>query len=475
MITVDKPTRIVLFSGGLDSLAGALSILHQTASDVCLVSHRSGQPETSKTQRGLAEALKTKFPDRVRHYSFESGLKTEHSKDENQRSRAFLFCSIAFALSHAYQQNELYIFENGVTSINLPRREDMINARSSRTTHPKTIKLLEQLFSLVNEKDFKIQTPYLLKTKKDVLSELFQQKETNLITSSVSCSKAFQHFESATHCGICYQCVDRRFAIYSADVADYDNRGSYSTDFITDSLKEPEARIVLIDYLRQAIHFALLSLDSFANEYTRELVDIVDFVEGATESEKIESLWKLCKRHGGNVLAAIKLMRAKHDDPSQPPQEDSLFKLVDEREYLKSDLDRLTNNLKLLFVRSIPIMFRKNLPVDENDFNDKVDGLLNAEKDQFVREYPGIPFSLTKAVPDHSLPDYRLLIESKFPRQNSRLSQITDEMAADLVKYPKSSKILFLVFDPHRTIHNDEKFSSDFEANDTRCTVAVVR
>ena len=474
-ITADKPTRLVLFSGGLDSLTGALSVLHQTTCNVCLVSHRSGQPETSKTQRGLAEALKLKFPDRVRHYSFDSGLKGERSEEESQRTRAFLFCSIAFALSHAYQQNELSIFENGVTSINLPRREDMINARSSRTTHPKTIKLLEQLFSLINEEEFTIRTPYLSYSKKDVLAELLQQTETNLITSSVSCSKAFKHFESTTHCGICYQCVDRRFAIYSAGVIDDDNRGSYSTDFITDSLKEPEAKIVLIDYLRQATRFASISLDSFANEYARELVDIVDSIEGANEDEKIDSLWKLCKRHGENVLAGIKLMRSKHDDPAKPPQKDSLLKFVDEREYLKSDLDRLTNSLKLMFVRSIPIMFRKNLPVDENDFNDKVDGIVNAEKDQFVREYPGIPFALTKAIPDHSLTDYRLLIESKYPRERTRLSQITDEMAADLVKYPRSSKILFLVFDPYRTIHNNVKFSSDFEANDTRCTVLVVR
>jgi 7-cyano-7-deazaguanine synthase in queuosine biosynthesis len=474
-ITVDKPTRVVLFSGGLDSLAGALSILHETTCDVCLVSHHSGQPETGKTQKGLVDALKLKFPGRVRHYSFDSGLKGERATEESQRTRAFLFCSIAFALCHAYDQNEIYMFENGVTSINLPRREDMINARSSRTTHPKTLRLLKELFSLVNERDFEIRSPYLFFTKKDVLTDLQKLNHIDLLASSVSCSKTFQHFENTTHCGMCYQCVDRRFAVYSAAVVDFDNRGLYSRDFITDSVKEPEARIVLVDYVRQAIDFAGLSLDSFADKYARELVDIVDFIDGTDEDAKLESLWNLCRRHGENVLAAIRLMRSRHDDPAKPPLKDSLLKLVDEREYLKSDIQRLIDGLKHMFMRSIPIMFRKNLPLNENDFNDKVDGLLNAEKFQFVREYPSVPFALTKAVPDHSLPGYRLLIESKYLRQKSRLSGITDEMAADLVKYPSSSRVLFLVYDPHRVIGDDERFCADFEMRDTRCAVAVIR
>jgi 7-cyano-7-deazaguanine synthase in queuosine biosynthesis len=474
-ITVDKPTRIVLFSGGLDSLSGALSILKETCDNVCLVSHRSGQPETSKTQKSLADALKARFPDRVRHYSFESGLKGRRSVEETQRSRAFLFSSIAFALSHAFQQKEIYIYENGVTSMNVPRREDMINARSSRTTHPKTIGLLESLFSLINEERFEIHSPFFFKTKSDILTNLKTVGGADLLTSSVSCSKTFQHFESSTHCGLCYQCTDRRFAIYSAGLVNLDNRGLYHEDFITDSIKTVEGKIGIIDYVRQASQFCKLSLDAFADKYARELIDIVDYVKGGNDSEKIETLWNLCKRHGQQVFDAIKTMRSIHDNPNEHVQKDSLLKLVDEREYLKPDLERLTSSIITMIKRSVPIMFRNNPPANENDFNDKLDGILNAEKDQFIREFPGIPFALTKSIPDHSDYDQQLLIESKYPKEKSRLSKITDEMAADLVKYPKTSNILFVVYDPHRTIHNDQKFSSDFENKDTRCKVTVVR
>ena len=395
--------------------------------------------------------------------------------EETQRSRAFLFCSIAFALSHAFQQKEIYIYENGVTSMNFPRREDMINARSSRTTHPKTIRLLESLFSHIDEAGLKIYSPFFFKTKSDILTDLTKVGGADLITSSVSCSKTFQHFETSTHCGLCYQCTDRRFAIYSAGLTNLDNRGLYHEDFITDGIKTVEGKVGIIDYVRQASQFCKLSLDAFADKYARELIDIVDYIEGANDSEKIESVWNLCRRHGEQVFGAIKAMRSIHDNPNEHLQKDSLLKLVDEREYLKPDLARLTSSLVALLSRSIPIMFRKNLPNDENDFNDKLDGILNAEKDQFIREYPGIPFALTKSIPDHSHASQELLIEAKYPRQKTRLSKITDEMAADLVKYPKSCNILFIVYDPYRTIHNDQKFSSEFENKDPRCNVAVLR
>ena len=40
-----------------------------------------------------------------------------------------------------------FIFENGITSLNFARRQDLLNGRTTRTTHPKTIHLLQRLFS----------------------------------------------------------------------------------------------------------------------------------------------------------------------------------------------------------------------------------------------------------------------------------------------------------------------------------------
>ena len=48
-------------------------------------------------------------------------------------------------------------------------------------------------------------------------------------------------------------------------------------------------------------------------------------------------------------------------------------------------------------------------------------------------------------------------------------------MAADLIKYPKSSFLLFLVYDPDRGIADDRAFSSDFEKARPRTMVILLR
>ena len=183
---------VALFSGGIDSLAGVLNHLETTNEQVCLVSHQS-QPGTVRTQRQLFEALKNHYPGRVSHYKFECHLKGIRAVEETQRSRAFLYTSIAFAIAQAYGQEGFSVYENGITGINFPRRADLAEARASRTTHPRTIYHLKQLFSLLGECEMQIHLPFLWKTKTDTLALLRAGQHPELIPSSVSCSKTFQN------------------------------------------------------------------------------------------------------------------------------------------------------------------------------------------------------------------------------------------------------------------------------------------
>ena len=137
---------VILFSGGLDSLSGTLEILDNTTNQVCLVSHQP-QPGTAKTQYALVNVLKRAYPNRVFHYKFQSNLKGMRAVEETQRTRAFLYSSIAYAIGQAFGQNSFTIFENGITGMNFPRRADLFGARASRTTHPQTVHHLVELFS----------------------------------------------------------------------------------------------------------------------------------------------------------------------------------------------------------------------------------------------------------------------------------------------------------------------------------------
>ena len=175
-----KDVSVILFSGGLDSLAGALERLVNTDEQVCLVSHQSFQPSIIRTQESLANALKSRFPDRVHHYRFKCSLKDIRAPEETQRSRSFLYTSVAFALAYAYKQNRFYVYENGVTSINFSRREDLANARASRTTHPQTIGLLQNFFSLFVDKPISIEVPFLWKTKTEVFESINTSRTSQL-------------------------------------------------------------------------------------------------------------------------------------------------------------------------------------------------------------------------------------------------------------------------------------------------------
>ncbi len=467
------PTRpkVVLFSGGIDSLAGVVELLETTDSHLCLVSHQS-QSGSIRTQNSLVAALTRSYPGRLSHYRFRCTLHGARATEETQRTRSFLYLSIAFAIARAFKLQKCFVFENGITALNIPKRQELINARASRTVHPKTIRLLEDLFTTVAGRRFVIETPFFLKTKTDVLAVLKEYKQTDLISSAVSCSKTFQNLEAASHCGGCSQCIDRRFAAYAAGLGDLDSgSGLYAFDFNREQIVDPEARTTLIDFIRQAREFSRWSIDHFHDQLLSDLAQICD---GSTDTVSVEQVWKLCRSHGANVGKAIRLMREEHDDPFTKPTSGSFIELVSDREYLKEPVERLVRTICARLARSIPTAFQRHRPNSENEVNDQVQAILNDDAIKYEREFPVVRFALARAIPDHSVSGHDLFIETKYPRGSTTPSKISEGMAADLTKYPPGCHILFLVYDPERRITDDVIFSKGFEARG-RCTVSIIR
>lgn len=212
------------------------------------------------------------------------------------------------------------------------------------------------------------------------------------------------------------------------------------------------------------------------------LVDVADYVGAKTDPEAVDRVWELCHRHGTQVLSAIRRMQTLYDDLSCNPQPKSLLHMVAGREYLKPPVERLVNDIIARLSQSLPLAFQSNLPTGENDFNDKLSALLASDKQELEREHPAIAFALAKTVPDHSLSQYDLLIESKYIRKSTTPSRATDGMAADFFKYPQGSHVLYVVYDPERSITDDPVFCQAFENRDGKqlkrnghCRVCVIR
>lgn len=464
---------VTLFSGGLDSLCGALDLLASGDSKVVLVSHQS-RPGTTRTQRALAQALQLKHQGRAHHYSFECTLRDTRAREETQRTRSFLYTCIAYAIASAYNQNSFSVYENGVTSINLPRREDLGNARASRTTHPQTMSKIAALLSLIGETQFTVVLPYMFKTKAQILEKL-KSHAPELIASSVSCTRTFDVEGHATHCGRCLQCVDRRIAAYSAEAEQLDHRGLYTHDIITDPINDPEARTAVLDYIRQAISFSSDSVDKFQDDYLAELAQTLDYLPlNLPDSDKVTTLWELFTQHACYVKRALQRMHSLHDDPFRQIPQQSLLGLTSQREYLRPESARLADTIANIIQPAIGDMFAQNKPKDEPDLNRKLSALLQTHEKRIRSEHPTTSFACAGVVPDHVLLQTDFLIEAKYIRSGTPPSKATDGIAADLTKYPDTSFILFVIYDPDHMIRSDTTFCADIESKG-RNRVLIIR
>ena len=465
---------VLLFSGGLDSLAGAIQSLEETDAPVCLVSHQS-QPGTIRTQNRLVDGLKARYPERISHYSFLCNLRGLRAVEETQRTRAFLYSSVAFSIAHRFGQNGFDFYENGVTSINFPRREDLSNARASRTTHPQTIYHLQEFYSLVIGEPFEIRLPFLWMTKADVVRKLVTGPLPQLLSSSVSCSKTFQNLGDATQCGGCSQCIDRRIAAYAAKADDWDDAGIYAHDVIANTIEDGDVKTTAVDYIRQARKFGRWNIDHFTSEMMSELAELVEYLpEFQDEYSAIEEVWNLCRRHGQQVAMGMKRMRDVNEDLYEEVKENSLLQLIADREYLKNPVERLVDSLCELLEASVARMFREQAPVNERDLNVKVNALLDSHCMDLLQEHPVVAFAGGHSIPDHGADNLDLVVEAKYIRGGTTPGRASEGMAADLTKYPQEARILFVVYDREHSIPDDVRFREDFESRG-RCTVLIIR
>jgi 7-cyano-7-deazaguanine synthase in queuosine biosynthesis len=324
-----KDADVMLFSGGLDSLAGAIERLNQNPNrKLCFVSHESS-PTSKSIQNKLTENLGQTYGDRIIRYRFECRNKDMKTKEETQRTRMFLFSAIAFAICDRLNKSEMFIYENGVTSINLPIQIDTINARASRTTHPKTIGLLERFYRLLNPR-FEIVTPYRANTKAEIVEKFRTYGAKNFIPSSVSCSTTRNKPQGTPHCGTCSQCIDRRFAMYAVGLDEEDD--NYETDFILDD-NNNELRNRLLNMLMFVNRIKNLTPFELWGQSPTDFFDIVSYWPGDNPDEKMEEISELLNHFADSIWTASRLMLSKNYSLEKIIKPNSFIRILASQEY----------------------------------------------------------------------------------------------------------------------------------------------
>lgn len=240
--------RVGLFSGGLDSVAGAALQAYSTPERRLLVSGTGSRwrrvqddlftamnlalPETAGRRfhgatfdltpgRGVTDRLKDRLPCGQEVYS--------------QRSRGLMFLAMGAVTATTLGVPVVEVYENGVGAINLPFNNGSIGADHSRAMHPLHLALVQRLYRLLFHPEFRVVNPYAFTTKGVMVRDLAHANLGHLAARAVTCeyygtqahgtklrdSDAAPHeVGSFTHCGICTSCLLRRASTLYGGVDD---------------------------------------------------------------------------------------------------------------------------------------------------------------------------------------------------------------------------------------------------------------
>lgn len=212
-----------LFSGGLDSLIGAIDLLQAGATPL-LVSH-FGEGATSDAQGKLFTGLKKCYDkssfERLRvGMTFDDGLIANVGSENSTRGRSFLFFALGvFAGTGLGGAFTLRVPENGLIALNVPLDPLRLGSNSTRTTHPYYMARWNQLLMDLGIEG-QVENPYWDKTKGEMAARC-QNADllTKLAPDSLSCSsptKGRWQGLGIEHCGYCLPCLIRRAALDSA-------------------------------------------------------------------------------------------------------------------------------------------------------------------------------------------------------------------------------------------------------------------
>ena len=220
--------RVALFSGGLDSLIGAIDRLEQ-GSFPLFISH-GGEGAVSRPQRDLFMDIASAYsrgnrqPSRIRvGMTFGEEVAPGIGREDTTRGRSFLFIALAaMAGSGLVRQFSLDVPENGLIAINVPLDPVRLGSLSTRTTHPYYLHRWDELMAVVGI-DGRIVNPYWDKTKGEMMEECSNPdllRKTAAASLSCAHPSAGRWDKSAAgrhaHCGHCVPCIIRQAAFERA-------------------------------------------------------------------------------------------------------------------------------------------------------------------------------------------------------------------------------------------------------------------
>jgi 7-cyano-7-deazaguanine synthase in queuosine biosynthesis len=310
------PEQVVMFSGGLDSLGGVVDEIINQKRRVVLVNHRS-TGKLDKRYQALEGLIENKASESCKptHIRVTVNKREDMNNEYTQRSRSFLFVTIGATIAKMLGLNSVRFYENGVISLNLPICAQVVGGKATRTTHPRVINGFQKLLSMVADKSFIVENPFINKTKGEVVELIGKAGCENMIGPSISCTHTWEMTLKHSHCGTCSQCIDRRFAIIAAGMEHAEPEDQYKYDvFAGCREKEKQAaedKMVCASYLERA-------------NQADNVGDCIEFLSKFPEAARAlkylpgdpyqvsERIFSMYKKHSDEVNRVVDLMLARY-------------------------------------------------------------------------------------------------------------------------------------------------------------------
>ncbi len=294
---------VCLFSGGLDSLIGAIDLLERSPDRCVLLAAVRDSRTSVARQTELFGRLHDVYGERVALARMSVQVRRPAPAQERPlpaaaenttRARSLLFIAWGLALAAAVgPEVPLHMPENGLIGINVPLIASRSGSASTRTTHPHFMALIAQLRQALGIAN-RVENPFRLMTKGEAAEQCANRVLLDAVARrSISCAHPARTRNRS--CGWCYPCLIRRASLARVGL---DTAGDYELDVLTASafVNDEGTRADTLRALVRALaarpsSVAVLrngSLPSgeataFADVHARGMAEVGVFLSGATD------------------------------------------------------------------------------------------------------------------------------------------------------------------------------------------------
>ncbi len=226
--------EVILWSGGLDSLAGICNRAFEQPEARFMLLGTGGDNSVLGRQAKIASVVSANLGDRFNlkrvplHLLYRGAYKI---RDLNKisRSRGFVFLALGSVCALLEGRSELFVCENGIGAINLNFSGSELGLDHACSVHPISLIMVSNLISQVIGSPFAIRDPFVFSTKAQ-MCEIFHWVPEAIraaIPLTVSCDRQQRKLGQRLQCGRCSSCLLRHLALTAAGVGDETQYDSY--------------------------------------------------------------------------------------------------------------------------------------------------------------------------------------------------------------------------------------------------------